>query len=89
MLAVNGYDESKTVVENFVNEKSLKQKMLLMGGKVARDKYAVRGYPTTFIVNPEGVLVDREVGFAESMAKGKEQKIEKLLAKSKAKADAE
>lgn len=82
VLAVNGYDEPKETIERFVEAKSLKQKILLQGGRVAREQYAVRGFPTTFFVDRKGKVVDREVGFAPSFAEAKEAKIEKLLGTS-------
>jgi len=81
VIAVNGYDESKEVVERFVREKNLKQRVLLRGGKVARDAYGVRAYPTCFFIDREGKVVEREVGFAPDMARSMEGKIERLLGK--------
>lgn len=67
----------------FVESKKLKQKMLLRGGKVASDLYAVRGFPTTFFIDPDGKIVDRDIGFAPSMADDQEKKVKDLLAKQK------
>lgn len=78
---MNGYDESKEVVEKFVNEKKLKQKVVLMGGTVAREQYFVEAFPTTFLIDREGKIVEREVGFGPLMAPAKEKKIKDLLAK--------
>lgn len=85
VLAVNGYDEPKELVQKFVKEKSLKQKILLMGGELARGKYAVTGFPTTFFVDPQGKIVDRSVGFADLLAASEEKKIQELLVKHKKK----
>jgi hypothetical protein len=81
VLAVNGYDEPREVVEKFVREKSLKQKVLLMGGAVAAKGYGVRAYPTTFLIDREGKVVNREEGFGPSMEKPKEAQIRALLSK--------
>ncbi len=85
VLAVNGYDEPKELVQKFVKEKSLEQKILLMGGELARGKYAVTGFPTTFFVDPQGKIVDRSVGFADWLAASEEKKIQELLEKHKKK----
>ena len=78
---MNGYDEPKGVVEKFVREKKLKQKVVIMGGAVAREKYFVEGFPTSFLIDREGKIVDREVGFGPGMAPAKEKKIKDLLAR--------
>ena len=83
VLAVNGYDESKETVAKFVEAKKLKQKVLLLGSKVARDLYCVRGFPTTFFIDPEGKIVDRDVGFSPAAAPATEAKIRALLEKAK------
>jgi len=51
VLAVNGYNESKAVVEKFVRQKDLKQKMLLQGGSVARQVYGVSKRPVYQLPN--------------------------------------
>ena len=78
---MNGYDEARDVVLKFVREKGLKQVVLLKGGAVAREKYAVTGYPTSFFIDPEGNVAEREVGFGPGMAPAIERKLRKLLAK--------
>ena len=85
---MNGYDESKEVVEKFVQEKKLKQKIVLMGGKVARELYFVEGFPTTFLIDTEGKIVDREVDFRPAMASAREKKIQDLLTKDGPKKEA-
>ncbi len=80
VLAVNGYDDSKEVVEKFVREKKLKQKVLLLGRRVARESYGVTGYPTVFVIDRSGKVIDREIGFAPGMAESIQAWIEKLLA---------
>jgi hypothetical protein len=80
---VNGYDESRQVVEKFVKEKKLKQRVLLMGGAVARDLYLVRGFPTSLLVDREGKITDQEVGFGPGSAPGRESKLKALLEKER------
>ncbi len=62
VLAVNAWDEPKKKVAKFVADKKLKHRVLLSGGKVSRE-YGVRGIPTTFWINRQGVIVDAELGF--------------------------
>ena len=81
MLAVNGYNESKAVVESYVKKAGLKQKILLAGGNVASKKYLVKGYPTTFLIDRKGTIVRRYVGFSPSSAPAKARDIEAMLRK--------
>ena len=52
---------------------------------MAREKYLVRGFPTTFLLDPEGKIVQRKVGFAPTEATQREKTIEDLLAKYRSK----
>ena len=54
-----------------------------MGGTIAAEKYGVANYPTSFLLDKNGVVVDFEVGFNEPMAAQLEEKITTLLAKQK------
>ena len=76
---MNGWDEPKEVIEKFVKEKGLAQRVLLQGGSVAREKYAVNAYPTSFLIDRTGKVVDREEGFGPSMASPLEERIRGLL----------
>jgi len=80
VMAVNGYDESKEEVQEFVNDKKLKHPILLKGGETALKLYGVEGYPTSFWINHEGRIVGKEVGFSPEMEPAIEKRIEKLLA---------
>ena len=79
VLAVNGYDEPKEVVRKFAKEKNLKQKLLLMGGSVAREKYSVRAYPTVYFIDRSGVIAVQHEGFDESWVPSQEAVIQELL----------
>lgn len=61
MLAVNYYD-SKRLVSRFVRQNSLEQIMLLNGGRIAREMYRVRGYPTSLLIGRDGRVIDRWLG---------------------------
>jgi thiol-disulfide isomerase/thioredoxin len=63
ILAVNAYHESKELVSDYVGKESLTHPIVLMGGQVARDTYAVGAYPTSFWVDHRGTIVDYVIGF--------------------------
>ena len=79
VLAVNAYDEPKEVVGKFAKEKNLRQKFLLMGGDVAREKYGVLAYPTACFIDRSGVIVVRHASFVPSRAPVQEAIIQGLL----------
>ncbi len=83
MIAVNGWDEERDVVARFIEEKGFKQKVLLMGGTIAAEKYGVTNYPTNFLLDKNGVVVDFEMGFHPEMADKMEKNIAALLEKQK------
>ena len=59
----------------------MKQRVLLQGRSVAAGKYAVRAFPTTFLIDRAGKIVQREVGFSPSTASGREKMIGALIEK--------
>ncbi len=79
VLAVNGYDEPKEVVRKFAKEKNLKQKFLVMGGEVAREKYGVRAYPTSYFIDRSGVIADQHESFDPSWVPAQEAIVQELL----------
>lgn len=79
VIAVNGYDEEKDVVQKFADKEKLKQPILLKGSKVAFELYGVTGFPASFWIDPQGNIVHREVGFSPELAPALEKRIEKLL----------
>ncbi len=81
MIAVNGWDEERDVVARYIEEKGFKQKVLLMGGTIAAEKYGVTNYPTNFLLDKNGVVVDFEMGFNPEMADKMEKNIAALLEK--------
>ena len=85
VIAVNGWNEPKDDLKKFADKEKLAQKILLMGGKVSDELYHAKDYPTSFWINHEGRIVDREVGFNPEMFSKMEGHAEKLLgAKKKA-----
>ncbi len=83
MIAVNGWDEERDVIAQYIKETGFKQKVLLMGGTIAAEKYGVTNYPTNFYLDKNGVVVDFEMGFDPEMAGKMEENIAALLAKQK------
>jgi hypothetical protein len=89
IVGVNGYDETKEVVSNFLKDEGLTHPVVLMGGAVASEKYHVRGYPTGYWLDHEGNIVDREVGFGDGNEKHMMERIDQLLAARNGKPPAE
>ena len=59
-----------------------------MGGDVAEQSFGVSSYPASFLLDHEGKILSRNIGFHESEVPGKVKKITGLIAKKKAKAQA-
>lgn len=76
---MNGYDESREVIQKFVNDQRLTHPIVLMSGTTARDKYAVSGYPTNYWIDENGIIVDRSTGFYPGMERDIEKKLLELL----------
>ncbi len=51
-----------------------------MGSEVSSEKYAVQGAPTTFLIDREGKIVSRDVGFSAASAPTRGAAIESLVA---------
>jgi thiol-disulfide isomerase/thioredoxin len=80
VIAVNGYDESKENVEQYVRDKGLTHPIALMGRKVAEDKYTVASYPVTYLLDSTGAIVDYHLGFEPGDEKVLAAKVARLLA---------
>jgi hypothetical protein len=80
VIAVNGWDEDKEMVQEFVNKEKLKHTVLLMGSKVAEERFGVSSYPSTFWLDHQGKVLRREMGFAPFMAAAMERQIQRLIA---------
>lgn len=62
ILAVN-FDEPAGEVQQFVDELEISFTILLdPGGKIQRE-YRVRGYPTTYLIDSEGLVRIQHIGF--------------------------
>jgi thiol-disulfide isomerase/thioredoxin len=61
VLAVND-DEPAADVENFVHDMGLSFDILLDPGAKVQSLYRLRGYPTSFIVDAEGIIRVQHIG---------------------------
>jgi peroxiredoxin len=80
VIAVDGYNESKKVVDRFVRAKGILHPIAMMGGKVAAEKYTVASYPVTYLVDRTGLIVDYHLGFDPGDEKLLAKAITRLLA---------
>jgi peroxiredoxin len=62
VLAVN-LDEPLSRVQEFVGEQNLTFEVLLDNGGRIQELYQIRGYPTTYIVDSEGIIRVIHIGF--------------------------
>ena len=85
IIAVNGYDEDRSIVSDFAKNLDLKQTILLMGRSVGQTQYGVRSYPTNFFISPEGKILHKEVGFTPEGFPMIEARVERMLAEAKKK----
>ena len=53
--------------------------ILLDGRKVAREMYKIRGTPTTFMINAEGMIVFKHVGYYPGMEAALEQEVQSMV----------
>jgi hypothetical protein len=53
---------------------------ILVGGKkVAREMYKIRGTPTTYIINGDGMIVFKHVGYYPGLESAMEKEIQSLV----------
>ncbi len=62
VLAVN-YDEPMSSVQEFIEEQHLTFDVLLDNGGRIQELYQIRGYPTTYFVDSEGIIRVIHIGF--------------------------
>jgi len=61
VLAIND-DESSGVIQSFIDKLGLKMTILLDPGAKVTQNYRVRGFPTTVMIDPQGVIRYQHVG---------------------------
>ncbi len=80
VVAVNGYGDAREVIEEWVRAKKLDHPIYFDGREVATATYFVTAYPTTFLVDRHGVIVERRIGFDPADLPDLRHAIEELLA---------
>jgi peroxiredoxin len=73
--------EPVDTIQGTVKERGLSFPILLDGEKKAMKAYQARGLPTAFILDRNGIIVDKQVGVYNWSSPASEQFIEKLLKK--------
>lgn len=53
------------------------------GSKIAKEKYFVTAYPTSFLIDFDGTVLDRTTGFSEDDYEKLKTKLKKLLKSSR------
>lgn len=63
VLAVNAWDEDKEILEQYVEQAKLSQRVLLNGGETC-DLFSIpnRSIPTVFWIDRAGIVVDVDPG---------------------------
>ena len=78
VLAVNAWDESREMIEEFSREMELNQLILVNGGRAHKEIYKLKWVPHNFWIDRQGIVVSTELSFhgAESL----ERRTQKILA---------
>jgi len=66
-------------VADFVKKGKLSQRVLLNGGEVAMELFGVRQMPASFLIDPQGNVLERTIGFDDPAKK--ERKVVAALGK--------
>lgn len=80
ILAVSTDVEGAQVVEPYVRSRGLTFPVLLDPSGAVAQRYAVRGLPTTYLVDRAGLIVSREVGARDWNGAGARRLLERVLA---------
>ena len=80
LLAVSQDEDGKRVVEPFVRELGLTFPVLVDPERQVGDRYGVWGYPETFVIDQNGMVVERVIGPRDWMAPESLASIERLIA---------
>ncbi len=79
-MAVNADDEDHATVQKFVSELELPYTVLIGGRKVFTGDYRGKGYPDTYLVDPQGNIVYAHSGWrGERDLKKLNKRVHKLL----------
>lgn len=78
VLAINSWDEDAKTVARFVKDKGLTCPVLMNGSGVAGD-WGVISWPTNFLIDRGGKIVQKTGAISENDLPGIEKTIERLL----------
>jgi len=78
VVAVDGTNRPHLAAP-FIKETKAAFPVLMDDKDVAGGLYAIKGYPTTFMIDKEGRIIFRHLGFAEGKEKAMEREIQLLL----------
>jgi thioredoxin-related protein len=78
ILAVNAWNESEERVQGFVDSKDINYRVLLNGSQVARE-YGIRGIPTSFLIDANGRIVKKQIGYSPALETALRERIKALL----------
>jgi len=84
LLAVSQDEAGKSAVEPFVREMKLSFPILVDPKREVGDRFGVWGYPETFVIDRNGLVVERVIGPRDWSSAAEVAKIEALLAPSTA-----
>jgi len=73
-------DTDQLRLENFMEENNMEYPVLVNAGKVSM-MYAVKGIPTTYLINKDGKIADKFVGYFPGAEKKIEEAFLKLMEK--------
>ena len=76
VLGINATNDPKSMVEKIAEDLKLKLPILLNGSDVAVTRYAVRQFPSNFMLAADGRVLEYWSGYN---ARGLEEKIQKLF----------
>lgn len=57
VLAVNAWDEERDIVNKFVRDNNLKQRVVMDGKQVFKEAYGLKSVPTVFWIDRSGKIV--------------------------------
>ncbi len=69
----------KARLDKMVTKTGVTFAILVDGKKVAREMYKIRGTPTTYIINGDGMIVFKHVGYYPGLESAMEKEIQGLV----------
>jgi peroxiredoxin len=78
VVGMNPYDTKESGIAQFLEKKGVKYQVMLDVSEVA-SKYKVSGYPTMYLIDKNGKIIDTIVGYDKSMEEEIENTIKKAL----------